>query len=80
MNNSSSWNCFSWNRARKGQTDDDQKSPKKHQERVLAGGGDGGEISDEQFANLLGGEYRRVTSFSLSLFCLLKPKQNCPLE
>lgn len=52
MNNSSSWNCFQWNR-RKCQLDSERVSPKKHQD---IGAGDSAEIPDEQFANLLGGE------------------------
>lgn len=43
MNNSSSWNCFSWKR---GNTES-EGDRKKHQK---------GSVPDEQFANLLGGE------------------------
>jgi hypothetical protein len=55
MNNSSSWNCFSWNRRAGNSPSNDG----------LSGGGSSkktpikqikGEIPDEQFANLLGGE------------------------
>lgn len=53
MNNSSSWNCFSWNR-RKSSKDGDSVSPRKHQEGV------GSEVPDEQFANLLGGEWNET--------------------
>lgn len=57
MNNSSSWNCFSWNRDRKCQVTGDRSSPRKHQERRE-------EIPDEQFANLLGGEFQADLSCS----------------
>lgn len=50
MNNSSSWNCFSWNR-RKCQKEGEEISPLKHREPGEEGG-----VPDEQFANLLGGE------------------------
>jgi hypothetical protein len=46
MNNSSSWNCFSWKRG----MDNDEKSDAKgkhHKE----------DVPDEQFANLLGGKF-----------------------
>lgn len=45
MNNSSSWNCFSWKR----ETDNDEKSAAKGKHRK-------GDVPDEQFANLLGGK------------------------
>lgn len=61
MNNSSSWNCFSWNRDRKGQKDGERISPRKHQEPVTRG--DGAEIPDEQFANLLGGESKNSSNY-----------------
>lgn len=47
MNNSSSWDCFSWNRrGSNAKSEAEKKTPKQPR----------GEIPDEQFANLLGGE------------------------
>jgi hypothetical protein len=48
MNNSSSWGCFSRNRERGNAT---SESEKKGSIKHLR------DISDEQFANLLGGEF-----------------------
>lgn len=56
MNNSSSWNCFSWNR-RKCASNGERVSPRKLQDNSA-------EIPDEQFANLLGGECRSLSVFS----------------
>lgn len=46
MNNSSSWNCFPWKR----RTDRDDKNAGKQRKD---------DVPDEQFANLLGGEFKR---------------------
>lgn len=51
MNNSSSWNCFSWNRRKLASGE--RVSPRKHHEM----GGAAADVPDEQFANLLGGEW-----------------------
>lgn len=70
MNDSSSWNCFSWNR-RKGQMDSGGKSPGKHQER-RAGNEPG--IPDEQFANLLGGKWTwfKFTTYLLAFLSIME--------
>jgi hypothetical protein len=54
MNDSSSWNCFSWSRNRKYETESGKRSPKKHRE--LGDVCEQADIPDEQFVNLLGGE------------------------
>ena len=57
MNNSSSWNCFSWNRRDGNLNKDasDKKTPKKQHHK------DGS--PDEQFANLLGGTFTFLCAF-----------------
>lgn len=64
MNNSSSWNCFSWIRRNGNSNKDgsDKKTPKKQHHK------DG--IPDEQFANLLGGEFTLFYVLLLLLFII----------